>query len=168
MTTEENYLAFVKKQFSSYKELAEKAIAQIPEAALFYQSSKESNSIAMIIQHMSGNMLSRWTDFLTTDGEKEWRLRNEEFEVAIKNTKEDLMQVWESGWQCLFDALNSLRPDQMQQTIFIRKEAHTVLEAINRQIAHYSYHVGQIVFISKMQNDNFESLSIPKKKNAKG
>ena len=117
----------------------------------------------MIIQHMSGNMLSRWTDFLTTDGEKEWRLRDEEFEVFI-NTKEEMMRIWGSGWQCLFGALKSLCPDQMQQTIFIRKEPHTVLEAISRQIEHYSYHVGQIVFIAKMQNDEFNSLSIPKNK----
>lgn len=116
----------------------------------------------MVIQHMSGNMLSRWIDFPATDGEKDWRLRDEEFEVVI-NTKEEMMRVWNSGWQCLFAALNNLSSDQMQQTVFIRKEAHTVFEAINRQIAHYSYHVGQIVFIAKMQNDKFESLSIPKK-----
>ena len=163
MNIEENYLTFSKKQFAQYKLLAEKAIEQIDEEKLFIQVNKESNSIAMIVQHMAGNMLSRWSNFLTSDGEKEWRKRDEEFETVLK-TKKEVMQVWEEGWQCLFTALNSINYTQLQQTIFIRSEAHTVLEAINRQLAHYPYHVGQIVFIAKMFNENFESLSIPKKK----
>ncbi len=162
MIIEENYLTFSKKQFAQYKLLAEKAIAQIDDENLFTQVNNESNSIAIIIQHMAGNMLSRWTDFLTTDGEKESRNRDEEF-VAILRTKEDVMKLWEKGWQCLFDALESINPRLLKNTIFIRGEAHTILEAINRQLAHYPYHIGQIVFIAKMFNENFESLSIPKK-----
>ena len=161
MDINENYLTFSKKQFAQYKLLAEKALAQIDAEKLFTQISNESNSIAIIIQHMAGNMLSRWTNFLTTDGEKDWRKRDEEFEIVLK-TKQEVLQVWEDGWECLFTALDSLSPALLQNTIFIRGEAHTVLEAINRQLAHYPYHVGQIIFIAKMYNENFESLSIPK------
>ena len=167
LNTEENYLSFTKKQFAQYKLLAEKAIEQIDADKLFIQVNKESNSIAIIIQHMAGNMLSRWTDFLTTDGEKEWRNREEEFEVVLK-TKENVMKVWEEGWQCLFDALEKLNPAILQQTIFIRGEAHTIVEAINRQLAHYPYHVGQIILLAKMFNQNFVILSIPKKMINKG
>ena len=163
MNTEENYIAFTKKQFEQYKGLAEKAFAQIPDDKLFVQVTEESNSIAMIVQHMAGNMLSRWTDFMTTDGEKEWRMRDEEFEPLLHN-KQDMFLQWEKGWQCLFDALDGLAPPQLQETIYIRKEAHTVLEAISRQLAHYPYHVGQIVFLAKMFSGNRESLSIPKSK----
>ena len=109
MSIDENYLEFSKKQFAQYKLLAEKAIEQIDDEKLFIQANTESNSIAMIVQHMAGNMLSRWTNFLTTDGEKEWRKRDEEFEAILK-TKQNVMQVWEKGWQCFFDALNSLAP----------------------------------------------------------
>jgi hypothetical protein len=162
MSVEENYLLFSKKQFRQYKLLAEKAIAQIDADKLFIQANKESNSIAIIVQHIAGNMLSRWSNFLTTDGEKEWRRRDEEFEVILK-TKEEVMKIWEKGWQCLFAALESITTGKLQQTIFIRGEAHTVLEAINRQLAHYPYHVGQIVFIAKMYNNTFETLSMPRK-----
>lgn len=163
MDIKENFLVFSKKQFAQYKLLAEKAIAQIDEDKLFIQVNKESNSIAMIIQHMAGNMLSRWTDFLTTDGEKDWRNREDEFEVVLK-TKQDVMKVWEEGWLCLFAALNKLTSTQLNATIYIRGEAYSVLEAINRQLAHYPYHVGQIVFIAKMYNENFQSLSIQRRK----
>ncbi|MEO5944519.1 MAG: DUF1572 family protein, partial [Ferruginibacter sp.] len=109
-------------------------------------------------------MLSRWTNFLTTDGEKEWRQRDDEFE-NILNTKEEVMNSWNKGWDCFFKALNELRPDQLLDTIYIRKEAHSVLDAINRQLAHYPYHVGQIIFYAKMlKSDEWNSLSIPKKK----
>lgn len=162
MNTEENYLSFTKKQFAQYKLLAEKAIDQIDDDKLFLQVNNSSNSIAMIVQHMAGNMLSRWTDFLTTDGEKDWRKRDEEFEVILQ-TKQEVMKVWREGWQCLFKALENLSPVMLQQTIFIRGEAHTILEAINRQLAHYPYHVGQIILLAKMFNENFVSLSIPKK-----
>lgn len=164
MTTEENFLASVKKRFLNYKELAEKAMAQIEDDKLFVQVNDESNSIAMIVQHMAGNMLSRWTNFLTEDGEKDWRKRDEEFEAVLKN-KEEMLVEWEKGWQCLFDALNSLSPSQLGETIHIRGEALSALDAVNRQLAHYPYHVGQIVFLAKMfRGDGWQTLSMPKKK----
>jgi hypothetical protein len=164
MTTEENFLASVKKRFLNYKELAEKAMAQIEDDKLFVQVNDESNSIAMIVQHMAGNMLSRWTNFLTEDGEKEWRERDAEFEVVLQ-TREEMLQQWAKGWQCLFDALDSLAPSQLGETIHIRGEALSALDAINRQLAHYPYHVGQIVFLAKMfRGDDWQTLSMPKKK----
>jgi hypothetical protein len=164
MTELENYLQSVKKQFEYYKKLGEKTFEQLPDEALFSQFDSESNSIAIIVAHLSGNMLSRWTDFLTTDGEKSWRNRDAEFGQAIK-TKEELLQKWESGWQCLFHAIDSLHPGDLQKIIYIRGEAHTVIEAINRQLAHYPYHIGQIVFIGKMIcGEHWSSLSIPKHK----
>jgi hypothetical protein len=164
MAIEETYLAFTKKQFLQYKVLAEKAIAQIEDDKLFVQVNEESNSIAMIVQHMAGNMLSRWTNFLTEDGEKEWRKRDAEFEVVLQN-KAEMLQKWEKGWQCLFDALDSLAPSQLGETMYIRGEALSVLDAIIRQLAHYPYHVGQIVFLAKMfKGDGWHTLSMPKKK----
>lgn len=164
MNVEENYIAFVIKQFQSYKSLAENAFVQVKDEQLFIKANGESNSIAMIVQHMAGNMLSRWTDFMTTDGEKDWRKRDEEFE-PIQHSKTAVYLLWETGWQCLFDALEGLSPAELQHTVYIRKEAQTVLEAINRQLAHYSYHVGQIIFIAKMlKEEDWNSLSIPKKK----
>ena len=164
MNTEENYLSIAVKQFAASKSLAEKAFVQVPDEKLFVQPIEECNSIAMIVQHMAGNMLSRWTDFLTSDGEKEWRIRDDEFEPITK-TKQEMFLQWEKGWLCLFDALEGLSPSQLQETIYIRQEPHTVLEAINRQIAHYAYHIGQIIYLAKMFSGNWESLSIPKKKN---
>ncbi len=160
----EHYLSGVKKTFHSYKSLGEKAIEQLDAEKLFFSHNEETNSIAIIIQHMSGNMLSRWTDFLTTDGEKQWRNRDSEFET-ITNNKKQLMEVWEKGWKCLFNALDELKAEQLLDKVFIRNEAHTVMEAINRQLAHYSYHIGQIVFYSKLlKQHNWQSLSIPKKR----
>src|ERR1700754_1849213 len=127
-----NYLESIKKEFSYYKTLGEKAIAQVPDEKLFWQFNEQCNSIAIIIQHLSGNMLSRWTDFLSTDGEKEWRDRDAEFENDI-STREELIDKWEEGWKCLFNALNSLTPDDLQKEIFIRNQGHSVTEAINRQ-----------------------------------
>ena len=164
MRTEENYLNFAKKQFETYKLLAEKSFSQTADDKLFVQPTEESNSIAMIVQHMAGNMLSRWTDYMTTDGEKEGRMRDEEFEPILR-TKQEMFLQWEKGWQCLFDALDGLSPSQLQETIYIRQEPHTVLEAINRQLAHYPYHIGQIIYLAKMFNSNWESLSIPKRRN---
>lgn len=156
------YLDSVKKQFEYYKMLGDKTIAQLPDDKLFWQYNDESNSIAIIVNHLSGNMLSRWTDFLTTDGEKEWRNRDQEFENRIQN-KEELLQKWEKGWNCLFNALGSLKEDDLSTIIYIRNQGHTALEAINRQLAHYPYHIGQIVFIGKMIcNQKWTSLSIPK------
>jgi hypothetical protein len=156
------YLESVKKQFEYYKMLGDKTIDQLPDDKLFWQYNDESNSIAIIVKHLSGNMLSRWTDFLTSDGEKEWRHRDEEFENDIKN-KTELIKKWNDGWNCFFNALNSLQEADLSNTIYIRNEGHTVLEAINRQLAHYPYHVGQMVFIGKMIcNEEWVSLSIPK------
>lgn len=158
----DNYLESVIKQFEYYKWLGEKAMEQVPEEALFWQYNNESNSMAIIVNHLWGNMLSRWTDFLTTDGEKSWRNRDSEFEDVISN-KSELLQKWEAGWDCLLTALRSLTAEDLSRIIYIRNQGHTVLEAINRQLAHYPYHVGQMVFIAKMVADqNWKSLSIPK------
>ena len=155
------------KQFQYYKQLGEKTFEQLTEEDLFWQYNEKSNSIAIIVNHLLGNMLSRWTDFLTTDGEKEWRNRDSEFEDVIK-TKQELLEKWEKGWKCLFDALSQIKTDEdLQQIIYIRNEGHTVIEAINRQLAHYPYHIGQIVFIGKLLKDNeWNSLSIPKNKSS--
>ncbi len=156
------YLESVIKRFLVYKALGDKTMEQLDEENLFWQYNDASNSIAIIVQHLWGNMLSRWTNFLTEDGEKEWRERDAEFEKVI-NTKEELIIKWDEGWDCLFAALKSLTHDDLNKTIYIRKEPLTVIDAINRQLAHYSYHVGQMVYIGKMQlNDRWISLSIPK------
>jgi len=156
------YLTSVIKRFLVYKALGDKTMEQLDEENLFWQYNDASNSIAIIVQHLWGNMLSRWTNFLTEDGEKEWRERDAEFEKVI-NTKEELIIKWDEGWDCLFAALKSLTVDDLNKTIYIRKEPLTVIDAINRQLAHYSYHVGQMVYIGKMQlNDRWISLSIPK------
>ncbi|HEU5366337.1 MAG TPA: DUF1572 family protein [Hanamia sp.] len=156
------YLDSVIKRFLVYKALGDKTMEQLDEENLFWQYNDASNSIAIIVQHLWGNMLSRWTNFLTEDGEKEWRERDAEFEKVIR-TKEELIIKWDEGWDCLFDALKSLTKVDLDKTIYIRKEPLTVIDAINRQLAHYSYHVGQIVYIGKMQlNDRWISLSIPK------
>ncbi len=156
-----NYLDSAIKQFEYYKMLAEKTFNQVSDDKLFWQYNEESNSIAMIVNHLAGNMLSRWSDFLTTDGEKEWRNRDAEFENIIR-TKDDLMNKWNEGWNCLFNTLNTLTYADLDTIIYIRNQGHTVQEAINRQLAHYPYHVGQIVYIGKMATDNWQSLSIPK------
>ncbi|MFM2224705.1 MAG: hypothetical protein RJA07_907 [Bacteroidota bacterium] len=159
---ENNYLESVKKQFEYYKMLGDKTFSQLSDEQLFWQFNEDSNSIATIVQHLRGNMVSRWTDFLTTDGEKEWRNRDAEFENNASSRTEILSQ-WEEGWQCLFNALDSLTTDDLKKEIYIRNQGHSILEAINRQLAHYPYHVGQIVFIGKMVcENNWTSLSIPK------
>lgn len=137
---------------------------QLEPEQLFVSVNDDTNSIAVIVQHLSGNMLSRWTDFLTSDGEKEWRNRDGEFDETIQ-TKEALLAVWNQGWDCFLDTLQSLTPDQLSQIIYIRNEGHTVVEAINRQLAHYPYHIGQMVFYAKMlKKGEWDSLSIPKNK----
>ena len=159
-----SYLSSAKKLFGYYKKLGEDAMMQVNDEQLFFQPNEDSNSIAIIVQHLAGNMLSRWTDFLTTDGEKDWRNRDAEFETTINN-KEELIIFWNRGWQCLFDALEPLTEKDLDKIIYIRNEGHTVMEAINRQLAHYAYHVGQIIFLAKMLRDNeWKSLSIPKNK----
>ena len=151
------------KRLTDYKKLCDKAFTQLNENDLHFTPSSESNSIAIIIQHMHGNMLSRWTNFLTEDGEKEWRKRDGEFEVH-KMSSEKLIALWEEGWKCCLDALVSLSGDDLEKTIHIRNEPLSVVDAINRQIAHYSYHAGQIIYIAKIIRDkDWQSLSIPKK-----
>jgi hypothetical protein len=159
---ETNYLTSMKKQFEYYKMLGEKAIEQTPDDKLFWQYNDDSNSIATVVKHLWGNMLSRWTDFLTSDGEKEWRHRDAEFENDIKS-REELMTKWNEGWQCLFNAINPLSEEDLSKTIYIRNQGQTVTDAMNRQLAHYAYHVGQIVYIAKMAvGSSWKSLSIPK------
>ena len=164
MTVNNSYLESVKKQFLYYKTLGEKAMDQLEPEQLFVAVNEDTNSIATIVKHLSGNMLSRWTDFLTSDGEKEWRNRDSEFEETI-NSKEELLANWNKGWDCFLNALNSLTPEQLTTIIYIRNEGHTVVEAINRQLAHYPYHIGQMVFYAKMlKQSEWTSLSIPKNK----
>lgn len=159
-----SYIISVKKEFLRYKALGDKAMAQIPDEALHWQYNPESNSVAVTVKHLWGNMLSRWTDFLTTDGEKEWRQRDAEFD-ADGATRAEVLARWEEGWACLFAALEALNEEDLQRTVYIRAEAHTVMEAINRQLAHYPYHVGQIVYLARMQaGANWSSLSIARNK----
>ncbi len=163
---EVSYLKSIKQQFEYYKILGEKAIEQLEEEQLFIALNEDSNSIATIVKHISGNMLSRWTDFLNSDGEKEWRNRDAEFENDIK-TKSELLAIWNKGWACLFEAINPLKDEDLSKIIYIRNEGHTVTEAINRQLAHYPYHIGQIVFLAKLlKKTEWNSLSIPKNKSA--
>jgi uncharacterized damage-inducible protein DinB len=158
----DSYLQSARKQFGYYKMLGDKTFAQLPDEKLFWQYNGNSNSIGTIVKHLWGNMRSRWTDFLTSDGEKEWRKRDAEFDNDIQS-REELLQKWNEGWDCLFTALNSLGTQDLETIIYIRNQGHTVTEAINRQLAHYTYHVGQIVFLGKMlANNNWTSLSIPK------
>lgn len=157
-----DYLESVIKQFEYYKTLGERAMAQLPDEQLFWQYNEDSNSVYIIVKHLWGNMLSRWTDFLTSDGEKEWRDRDAEFENDAQ-TREQLMAKWNEGWACFLGSLRSLKEDDLDKIIYIRNQGHTVMEAINRQLAHYPYHVGQIVHIAKMgAKDGWQSLTIPK------
>ncbi len=150
--------------FRYYKKLGEHAMAQCPDDALFASLDAESNSIAIIVKHMAGNMRSRWTDFLTTDGEKPDRNRDTEFETPPK-TRAALMELWERGWKYVFDALEPLGDEDLVRTITIRTEPHSVMQAINRQVAHYSYHVGQIVYVAKhLAGNKWQTLTVPKKK----
>ena len=150
------------KLFAYYKSLGENAMAQTNDESLFWTPDEKSNSIAVIIKHLHGNMLSRWTDFLTTDGEKPWRNRDNEFEEA-KDTKDHLMNLWNEGWACLFNALQSLNEDDLQKIVYIRNMGQTAEDAIMRQLAHYAYHVGQIVYLARLTNKgDWKSLSIPK------
>lgn len=158
----DSYLESIRKQFLYYKMLGEKAMGQLPDEGLFYEFNSESNSIAIIVNHLAGNMLSRFTDFLASDGEKEWRNRDLEF-VNPFQSREELLAKWEEGWKCLLEALGTLQPADLESIVYIRNEGHTVTEALNRQLAHYPYHIGQIVFLAKMiKNQEWQSLSIPR------
>ncbi len=166
MGIESNMLESTIRQFTHYKELGEKAMRQLEPEQLFVAPNEDSNSIAVIVKHLWGNMLSRWTELLTSDGEKPWRMRDEEFEWADVDA-EQVWKYWDEGWQCLLDALQQLQPEQLMTIIYIRNEGHTVLEAINRQLCHYPYHVGQIVYAAKMlKSTSWDSLSIPRQRSA--
>ena len=161
---EKNYLESAQKQFAYYRMLGDKTFAQLKDEDLFWQYNPESNSIAIIVKHLWGNMLSRWTDFLTSDGEKEWRNREAEFDADI-SSREEMIQKWNEGWDCLFTALDPINDSNFHNIVYIRNMGHTIAEAINRQMAHYAYHVGQIVYIGRMiKGSDWESLSIPKGK----
>ena len=155
--------------FHYYKKLAERAMEQCPEEALFETLDAESNSIAIVVKHMAGNMRSRWLDFLTTDGEKPDRNRDTEFENPPR-TRAELLAMWERGWKCVFDALEPLTEADLTRTVTIRTEPHSVMQAINRQVAHYAHHVGQILFVAKhltfTKTGKWESLSVPRGKSA--
>ncbi|MBU9722243.1 MULTISPECIES: DUF1572 family protein [Bacillaceae] len=158
------YLRIVIERFKNVKILGDKTLNQLSEEEIHWNCKVESNSVAIIVKHLSGNMVSRWSDFLTSDGEKEYRNRDDEFIDDI-NTKAELLNVWEVGWKVLIDTLTDLRDEDLLKNINIRGESHLVLEAIERQMAHYAYHVGQIVYIGKQLKDNdWESLSIPRGK----
>ena len=157
-----DFLASARKQFAYYKLLGEQALSQVTDEQLHWQPSAESNSLATIVQHLSGNMRSRWTDFLTTDGEKPWRAREAEFDDRPRS-RAAVLAEWEAGWQCLFGALDGLAEADLDRTIYIRNQGHSVTEAINRQLAHYPYHVGQLVFIARLAaGAAWQSLSIPR------
>ena len=158
------YLKIVQERFESVKDLGDKTISQLAEKDIHWKLNEASNSIAIIAKHLSGNMISRWTDFLTTDGEKSTRNRDQEFEEDV-TSKQEMIINWEKGWDTLFDALNSLENQDLLKNVTIRGERHTVLEAIERQMAHYAYHVGQIVYVGKqLKDENWKTLSIPKGK----
>jgi hypothetical protein len=163
----QHYLADAIRTFRDYKKLAERAFGQISDEDFFKTLDKESNSIAVNIKHLAGNMLSRWTDFLTTDGEKPERDRDLEFEMLPGTTKDEMLAYWEHGWERVFDAIEPLQPEDLMRTVTIRGQDHTVIQAINRQLAHYAYHVGQIVFLAKhFKSSEWQSLSVPRKKSA--
>jgi hypothetical protein len=159
------YLDEVRRQFRGHKRLAEGAIAQVKDEELCKALDVESNSIAIIIKHLAGNMRSRFTEFLTTDGEKPDRHRDQEFEMNAGTTRAEVMRWWEEGWACVFSAIEMLQSEDLMRTVTIRGEPHTVLQALNRQVTHYAYHVGQIVFLAKhFRSTEWKSLSVPRGK----
>ncbi len=158
-----HYLDETRRQFRGYKRLGEGALAQLKDEEFFVTLDPESNSAAVIVKHLAGNMRSRFTDFLTTDGEKPDRHRDQEFELPSETNSAEVMRWWESGWSCALSAIEALQPEDVLRTVSIRGEPHTVLQAINRQLAHYAYHVGQIVFLAKhLRSQQWKSLSVPR------
>jgi hypothetical protein len=163
---DENYLAGIRKQFEYYKLLGDRTFQQLEDEDLLWQYNEASNPIAVMVNHLWGNMMSRWTNFLTTDGEKEWRQRDQEFEDVIR-TREQMINKWNEGWACLFNALDSVNEDNFNTRVYIRNQGHSIPDAINRQLAHYAYHIGQIVYVGRMiKNSEWTSLSIPKGQSA--
>ncbi|GAA4454577.1 DUF1572 family protein [Rurimicrobium arvi] len=161
----ESYLQSITKQFQYYKSLGEKAMDKISDEQFFWQYNAETNSIAIIVNHIAGNMLSRFTDFLNSDGEKPWRNRDAEFEEPTGN-RAAVMDRWHQAWALFFDTLGRITEQDLDRIIYIRNDGHTVTEAYNRQLAHYPYHIGQIVHIAKMLASDWESLSIPRNASA--
>lgn len=156
------FLTSTRKLFQHYKSMAEKAIAQLDDEQLNWRPNDSSNSIAIIVHHLSGNMLSRFTDFLTSDGEKPWRDRDAEFETGY-TSRAEMMEAWDKGWTVVFGAVDSVKPEDLDKIIYIRNEGQTVVEALQRQLAHYASHIGQILYIGKtLKGDEWKSLSIPK------
>ncbi|HEX8708263.1 MAG TPA: DUF1572 family protein [Pyrinomonadaceae bacterium] len=165
--TAKHYLDDALSNFRDYRKLAEKAFGQVGDEEFFLALDEEANSIAVIARHMSGNMRSRWTDFLTTDGEKPDRQRDLEFVTGPQTTREQILAEWEAGWRCVFDALEPLRAEDAMRKVLIRGQEHTVVQAINRQLTHYAYHIGQIVFLAKhFRSADWKSLSIPRNRSA--
>lgn len=163
----QNYLDDSRAAMRAYKKLAEKALAQLKDDEYFVTLDEEANSVAIVMKHMAGNMLSRWTDFLTSDGEKLDRNRDMEFVIEANTTKDDVLAYWERGWQCVFDALDPLRVEDFEKTVMIRGEKHTIVQAINRQLMHYAYHIGQIVYLAKhFRSREWNSLSVPRNRSA--
>ena len=160
-----HYLENAINEFRLLKKQCERAMIQLDEEQFFVTLDPESNSVAMLVKHLAGNMRSRWTDFLTGDGEKPDRFRDQEFIIDPGTTRDDVMNWWEQGWKCLFNALEPLVPDDVIRKVTIRREPHTVIQAINRQLTHYATHVGQIVFLAKhLRSSAWQSLSIPRGK----
>jgi hypothetical protein len=170
MSTEDivqNYHKDSVSAMRAYKKLAEKAIAQLKDEEFFVTLDEEANSVAVVMKHMAGNMISRWTDFLTSDGEKPDRNRDMEFVIDAQTAKDDVIAYWERGWQCVLDAIEPLTVDDFEKTVLIRGEKHTIVQAINRQLMHYAYHIGQIVFLAKhFRSAEWKSLSIPRNRSA--
>lgn len=159
----EAYLEVTRRELGRLQKIAARALGQLDDDQFFQVLGDEDNCAAILVKHMAGNMLSRWRDFLTTDGEKPDRNRDGEFEIGVANTREQLMCFWKAGWTCLFDALDPLELDDLERTVSIRGEPHTVLEAISRQLSHYAYHVGQIVFLAKhLRGSRWQTLSVPR------
>ena len=157
------YLKDIIDQYRKCKQLAERAVAQVNDEDFFKTIDSEGNSIALLMKHIAGNMFSRWTNFLTSDGEKPNRHRDTEFIIETKNSRQQLIEFWEAGWKVTFDTLESLAPEDLGKTIYIRQQPHSVIRAMNRQLGHYSYHVGQIVFLAKfLVGKNWKTLSIAK------
>lgn len=165
MDVSSHYLEEVRRQFRGHKKLGEGAMSQLRDEEFFVTLDPESNSVALVVKHLAGNMRSRFTDFLTTDGEKPDRNRDQEFEIAESSTRPQFMLLWEEGWNVVFSAVDGLQPDDLMRTVTIRQQPHTVLQALNRQLAHYAYHVGQIVFLAKhLRSQDWKSLSVPRGK----
>jgi uncharacterized protein DUF1572 len=162
-----HYLEDAISSLRAYKKLADKAIAQLKDDEFFVAIDEEANSIAVIMKHLAGNMFSRWTDFLSTDGEKPNRNRDMEFVIDSQKNKDDIVAYWEKGWQCVFDALEPLKAEDLERRVLIRGEEHTVMQAINRQLMHYPNHIGQIIFLAKhFRSTEWKSLSIPRNRSA--